>query len=57
MPTNIKLEYLPTLNIGMNCDNAITKKKKLKKNLNWLISTTGRKVITLYFWLFRLLVG
>ena len=47
----------PTLRNGMNCERAMQRKKKLKKNLNWLISTTGMNVTMLYFWLFSRLVG
>ena len=38
----------------MNCERAISRKNRLKKNLNWLNSTTGTKVRILYFWLFIL---
>lgn len=42
-----KTEFnLPTLKYGTNCVRAITKKNKLKKNLNWLINTNGMNVIT-----------
>lgn len=39
----------------MNCESAMIKKKRLKKNLNSLYSTVGTNVKMLYFWLFSLL--
>lgn len=47
---------LPTLNGGKNWEIAITRKNKLKKNLNWLMRTTGIKVMIEYFWLQSLLL-
>lgn len=38
----------PTLRGGTNWDRAIRRKKRLKKNLNWLNSTTGIRVQILY---------
>ena len=35
----------------------MTKKNMLKKYLNWLKSTTGIKVIALYFWFFTWFEG
>lgn len=37
--------------MGTSWDRLIASWKKLKNNLNWLKSTTGRKFSTLYFWL------
>ena len=34
----------PTLNASMNWDREMSKKKRLKKYLNWLKSTTGTKL-------------
>jgi hypothetical protein len=34
----------------MNWLQAMIRKKRLRKNLNWLMRTSGMKVITLYFW-------
>ena len=47
----------PTFRKGTNYERAMQRKKKLKKNLNWLMSTTGMNVTMLYFWLFSLFVG
>lgn len=52
--TYIKI-HLPTLRMGMSCERLIASWKKLKNNLNWLNSTIGRKLSTLYFWLFTAL--
>ena len=41
----------------MNWLSAMSRKKRLKKNLNWLKRTTGTKVTTLYFVLLSLLPG
>ena len=49
MVSGSKVKDLPTLKEGMNCDKVISRKKKLKKNLNWLNNTTGMKVSMLYF--------
>jgi hypothetical protein len=37
--------------MGTSCERLMASWKKLKNNLNWLKSTSGRKLITLYFWL------
>lgn len=36
----------PTFKTGMNWVSAMMRKNRLKKNLNWLMSTIGTKVIT-----------
>lgn len=40
----------------MTCERAMRRKNRLKKNLNWLKSTTGIKVMMLYFWFFTRLL-
>lgn len=42
---------IPTLRMGTSCDKLMASWKKLKKSLNWLKSTSGTKLSTLYFWL------
>ena len=44
-------EKVPTLSKGTSCERLMASWKKLKKSLNWLKSTRGRKLMTLYFWL------
>ena len=41
----------------MNWLTAMSRKNRLKKNLNWLNSTTGTKVMRLYFVFDSLLLG
>ncbi len=42
---------VPTLRMGTSCERLMASWKKLKKSLNWLKSTRGRKLKRLYFWL------
>jgi hypothetical protein len=46
-----KVNRKPTRSGSKNCETEIPKKKMLKKNLNWLIKTSGRKEKIEYFWL------
>lgn len=46
---------IPTLRMGTSCERLIANWKKLKKSLNWLNRTIGRKLRILYFWLFTAL--
>lgn len=43
------IKCLPTCSTGINCEKAVIKKNKLKKNLNSLYRTTGKNVINEYF--------
>jgi hypothetical protein len=40
---------LSNLRTGMNWLQAMMRKKRLRKNLNWLKRTRGMKVMMLYF--------